>query len=130
MCGIAGIACLGGDPRPLPEALAAMCNTLVHRGPDEEGREVRAGVALGMRRLSIIDLAGEVHDTLEIPDAGPFRAIAYLEDQDALVLTEEWQTVVSESTRYAVWTYDFRNTNMIRLVKDQFLGSHVVYSPN
>jgi asparagine synthase (glutamine-hydrolysing) len=58
VCGIAGIVCLGGDPRPLPAALSAMCETLVHRGPDEEGREIREGVALGMRRLSIIDLAG------------------------------------------------------------------------
>jgi asparagine synthase (glutamine-hydrolysing) len=35
-----------------------MCQTIVHRGPDDEGIYVRAGVGLGMRRLSIIDLAG------------------------------------------------------------------------
>jgi len=58
VCGIAGIASFVPDPEPLEPALAAMCETLVHRGPDEEGREVRDGVALGMRRLSIIDLAG------------------------------------------------------------------------
>lgn len=35
-----------------------MCQTIVHRGPDDEGTYVQGGVALGMRRLSIIDLAG------------------------------------------------------------------------
>jgi asparagine synthase (glutamine-hydrolysing) len=34
----------------------AMCRMLVHRGPDEEGVYLGAGVGLGMRRLSIIDL--------------------------------------------------------------------------
>jgi asparagine synthase (glutamine-hydrolysing) len=35
-----------------------MCEAIVHRGPDDEGIFVKAGVGLGMRRLSIIDVAG------------------------------------------------------------------------
>jgi asparagine synthase (glutamine-hydrolysing) len=35
-----------------------MCNTITHRGPDEVGMDIRDGVGLGMRRLSIIDLKG------------------------------------------------------------------------
>lgn len=35
-----------------------MCDVIRHRGPDDEGIHVAAGVGLGMRRLSIIDLAG------------------------------------------------------------------------
>jgi asparagine synthase (glutamine-hydrolysing) len=35
-----------------------MCQAIVHRGPDDEGIFVKDGVGLGMRRLSIIDLAG------------------------------------------------------------------------
>src|SRR5579872_112189 len=34
-----------------------MCDAIVHRGPDDEGIYVNGGVALGMRRLSIIDVA-------------------------------------------------------------------------
>ena len=35
-----------------------MCQTIVHRGPDDEGIYARGPVGLGMRRLSIIDLSG------------------------------------------------------------------------
>jgi len=35
-----------------------MINTIVHRGPDDEGIHVQGNVGLGMRRLSIIDLSG------------------------------------------------------------------------
>jgi asparagine synthase (glutamine-hydrolysing) len=38
--------------------LDRMCRVIAHRGPDDQGTVVREGVALGMRRLSIIDLAG------------------------------------------------------------------------
>lgn len=56
MCGIAGI--LRFDRRPVaPGEVRAMNRTMVHRGPDDEGVWVGDGVGLGMRRLSIIDLA-------------------------------------------------------------------------
>ncbi len=58
MCGIAGIAALRGGPTPDPARVRAMCGTMVYRGPDDEGVEALDGVALGMRRLSIIDLSG------------------------------------------------------------------------
>ena len=35
-----------------------MCDTIVHRGPDERGVYARGPVGLGMQRLAIIDLAG------------------------------------------------------------------------
>jgi asparagine synthase (glutamine-hydrolysing) len=59
MCGITGWANL--DPRTPPsdgaeELLRSMCERMVHRGPDSEGYFVSDGVALGMRRLAIIDL--------------------------------------------------------------------------
>jgi len=58
MCGITGVAAFPGAPLPTREQLQRMCATLIHRGPDAEGLDIRQGVALGMRRLSIIDLAG------------------------------------------------------------------------
>ena len=35
-----------------------MCQTIIHRGPDDEGIYVKGAVGIGMRRLSIIDLGG------------------------------------------------------------------------
>jgi asparagine synthase (glutamine-hydrolysing) len=59
MCGITGWANL--DSRTPPpdgarELLHSMCERMVHRGPDSEGLMVSSGVALGIRRLAIIDL--------------------------------------------------------------------------
>src|SRR5262245_34248573 len=56
MCGIAGILDLRGRQRVEPRALAAMTETLVHRGPDSSGYFVEGDVGLGARRLRIIDL--------------------------------------------------------------------------
>ena len=58
MCGITGIAALNGSPPPTWEQLKRMCDTIYHRGPDQDGMDLRDGVALGMRRLAIIDISG------------------------------------------------------------------------
>jgi len=58
MCGIAGVVPLNGGAAAEGAQLAAMCSTIVHRGPDDEGCDIREGIAIGMRRLSIIDVAG------------------------------------------------------------------------
>jgi asparagine synthase (glutamine-hydrolysing) len=56
MCGIAGIFSIG-ERGVYPAEVKAMCDSIVHRGPDDAGYYVKGRVGLGMRRLSIIDLA-------------------------------------------------------------------------
>src|SRR3984885_3715975 len=58
MCGIAGMVQSHPDGAVDNATIHRMCEAIVHRGPDDEGIFVKAGVGLGMRRLSIIDLAG------------------------------------------------------------------------
>lgn len=58
MCGIAGIVGAADDRWIDRVLIHKMCQTIVHRGPDEEGWIVKQGAGLGMRRLSVIDLAG------------------------------------------------------------------------
>lgn len=72
MCGIAGIVDLN---RALAIAqyerrLAAMQQSIVHRGPDDGGSYVDAslGVGLGFRRLAIIDLSEAGHQPMTTPD--------------------------------------------------------------
>ena len=56
MCGISGFVYHDRERPAAPEIIKRMCDTMVHRGPDDDGFYVRGNVALGMRRLSIIDL--------------------------------------------------------------------------
>lgn len=62
MCGIAGIVDGAGETaaavRGGAETVHRMCEAMIYRGPDDEGIFVKGGAALGMRRLSIIDLPG------------------------------------------------------------------------
>ena len=57
MCGIAGLLIPGsGDADGISDTLQKMTRSLAHRGPDAEGFWTEGGVALGHRRLSILDL--------------------------------------------------------------------------
>ena len=67
MCGIAGWYARGGRPVDVG-TLRAMCATIVHRGPDDEGVLAEGDFGFGMRRLAIVDLAGG-HQPMESDDA-------------------------------------------------------------
>ena len=56
MCGIAGVLLFSKEKRADQAALRNMCQVIAHRGPDDDGFYVDGPVALGMRRLSIVDL--------------------------------------------------------------------------
>src|SRR2546428_1321749 len=58
MCGIAGFINTERSRDDAEQLIDRMCQIIRHRGPDDQGTWVGEGVALGMRRLSIIDLAG------------------------------------------------------------------------
>ncbi len=58
MCGIAGFIERATPVDEAADRLHRMLSRIAHRGPDGEGLHVEPGVAIGMRRLSIIDLAG------------------------------------------------------------------------
>src|SRR3954447_26963401 len=57
MCGICGVVQISGEPREVisQELLNAMTDEMVHRGPNDRGTVLQPGVALGVRRLSIVD---------------------------------------------------------------------------
>ncbi len=68
MCGICGI--VQTDPQATcdPIAFHAMRDALIHRGPDDAGSLVEAGIALGSRRLAIRDLSPRGHMPMRTPD--------------------------------------------------------------
>ena len=67
MCGICGIYNFRKDRRVDKEQIVRMTNTIVHRGPDDEGFLIDGKLGLGFRRLSIIDLQGG-HQPMSDPE--------------------------------------------------------------
>jgi asparagine synthase (glutamine-hydrolysing) len=57
MCGIAGFVKFGRNVSADPAVVRQMCDVIRHRGPDDQGIYAEGSVGLGMRRLSIVDLA-------------------------------------------------------------------------
>lgn len=77
MCGLAGLFRAGGATEAeLDTLIRAMTDPIRHRGPDDEGRFVvpDAGVALGFRRLAIIDLSPAGHQPMASP-SGRFTLV-------------------------------------------------------
>ena len=146
MCGIAGVLDLGAGPASL-EAVGSMAATLVHRGPDEDGFYRDDGVALGVRRLSIIDLQtgsqplanedstvwvvmnGEIYNYLELRDElAPRHTFRTQSDTEVLVhLYEEHGPELVTRLRgmfaFALWDTNLRR---LLLARDR-LGKKPLY---
>lgn len=67
MCGIAGIWEKGGEAAD-PAQLDPMLSAMTHRGPDDAGTWHDGPVALGHRRLTILDLSERAHQPMVTPD--------------------------------------------------------------
>src|SRR6266513_1010738 len=68
MCGLAGIFEYDASARPQRGVLQRMTGLLAHRGPDDFGYLEHGSVALGHRRLSIIDLSPGGHQPMANDD--------------------------------------------------------------
>jgi len=130
MCGIAGfIDRWNASERRGVEARAAildrMCRIISHRGPDDQGTMVSAGVALGMRRLSIIDLAGghqpisgedgsvtivfngEIYNFLELKSQLEARGHRFKTDSDTEAIVHAYEEFGDQCLEYLRGMYAF-----------------------
>lgn len=73
-------------------------------------------------------LDGAVAATLALPGSRRLQPIAFLPDQDALVLTEQWRGRLSDRQNHAIWIYRFDSGDLYRLLDNQYLGRSVVYA--
>ena len=111
MCGINGILGLPDQPKA-KDSILAMNSCMQHRGPDDEGVFVNEAVALGHRRLSIIDLSSAGHQPMRSHD-GRFHIVYNGELYNYKELKFELQRVVSGSGQSAYFFQTETDTEVI-----------------
>lgn len=76
----------------------------------------------------LVDLEGEVSGRLSLPEGKQFNALTYVTDQGALLLSERWRGLIGGQEKSAVWVHNIHSGENLRLVKNQRLGTSVVYT--
>src|SRR5499427_6833971 len=147
MCGIAGFVESSAVSAPFTREesrtlVHRMCEVIRHRGPDDEGSWVAEGVALGMRRLSIIDLAtghqpihnedrtvwvvfnGEIYNFPELRARLESRGHRFYTNSDTEVIVHLYEDHGSDCVRqlrgmFALALWD-ENSQRLLLARDRF----------
>src|SRR5712691_8227227 len=148
MCGIAGIVGAQPDYRADAADVHRMCQTIVHRGPDDEGIYVSGGAGLGMRRLSIIDLStghqpihnedrsvwvvfnGEIYNFPELRTQLENRGHQFYTHSDTEVIVHLYEEMGADCVKmlrgmFAIALYD-SNRKTLLLARDR-LGKKPLY---
>src|ERR1700690_2510008 len=148
MCGIAGIFEFGPNRRASAGALREMCRVITHRGPDDEGFYTDGAIAIGMRRLSIVDVKGghqpltnedgtlwivfngEIYNHLALREqliARGHRYTTHSDTETVIHLYEEYGAHCVQHLRgmfaFAIWN---RNTKTLFIARDR-LGIKPLY---
>jgi|MTBAKSStandDraft_2_1061841.scaffolds.fasta_scaffold03407_6 asparagine synthase (glutamine-hydrolysing) len=142
MCGICGIYQLDGQPVP-HRYIKSMTNIIAHRGPDGEGHYIDINLALGHRRLAVLDLSpagnqpmsskdgqivlvynGEIYNFLELKLTLEEKGYRFRSKTDTEVLLygfQEWGIGVVHRINgmfaFAVWE---ARTRTLYLVRDRY----------
>jgi len=148
MCGIAGILEFARDARASAAALREMCRVMAHRGPDDEGFFTDGGLVIGMRRLSIVDLAtghqpisnedgslwivfnGEIYNHLVLREQLIARGHSYSTHSDTETIIHAFEEYGADCVQhlrgmfaFAIWN---RNTRTLFIARDR-LGIKPLY---
>jgi asparagine synthase (glutamine-hydrolysing) len=148
MCGIAGIFEFAREARASTTALREMCRVMTHRGPDDEGFYTDGCLAIGMRRLSIVDLAtghqpilnedgslwivfnGEIYNHLALREQLIARGHSYSTHSDTETIVHAFEEYGSDCVQhlrgmfaFAIWN---RNTKTLFIARDR-LGIKPLY---
>ncbi len=150
MCGIAGLVSNCSSVTADRETLRLMCDAISHRGPDDEGYFFSGPVGLGIRRLSIIDLAtghqpihnedstvqlvfnGEIYNYLELRPELEARGHKFYTQTDTEVIVhayEEYGEACVEKLRgmFGLALWDERQQSLL-LAIDRFGIKPLYYS--
>ncbi len=146
MCGVAGFWAPGGLTADADGTLARMTSCIAHRGPDDSGTwlDAATGIALGHRRLSVLDLSSEGHQPMASRDgryvmvyngeiynfaairteleALGWRFRGHSDTEVMLAAFEEWGLTASISRlagMFALALWD-RRDHLLHLARDRF----------
>lgn len=143
MCGIAGYIDKTGKYRPEKKMVKKMTDAIIHRGPDAEGQWIDEYIALGHRRLSIIDLEaksnqplvshdgkyvitfnGEIYNYIELKSELVSKGAVFRTDSDTEVVIEAYRAYGEECFNQfnGMWSlalYDMEEQKVI-LSRDRF----------
>ena len=148
MCGISGILHLQSEAMTERALIARMNDSITHRGPDEAGIHIEPGVALGHRRLSIIDIAsgqqplfnednsvavvfnGEIYNFRELAEELQQAGHRFRTHCDTEVIVHAWEQWGEQCVSrfrgmfaFAIWD---RNSRQLFLARDR-LGIKPIY---
>ncbi len=148
MCGIVGMFDTKAQREPARDILRAMNQAQFHRGPDEGGELFAPGIALGHRRLSIIDLStgqqplynedntvavvfnGEIYNFPELTKELQAAGHKFRTHSDTEVIVHAWEQWGADCVRrfngmfaFAIWD---SNQQVLFLARDR-LGKKPVY---
>jgi asparagine synthase (glutamine-hydrolysing) len=135
MCGFCGFVDQNKKPKKT-KIIKDMANRIIHRGPDSEGYYIDDNIALGFRRLSIIDLKGgnqplynenkdicvmfngEIYNYLELKEELIKNGHKFSTNSDTEVIVhgyEEYNTEIFNKLRgmFAIIIYDIKNEKLV-----------------
>ncbi|MHB1167309.1 MAG: asparagine synthase (glutamine-hydrolyzing), partial [Carboxydocellales bacterium] len=123
MCGICGF--IGVENTAV---LEAMCQSIKHRGPDDQGTFIKDGVSLGHRRLSIIDIGGG-HQPMFNEDgrvAIVFNGVIYnFEEIKNVLMAKGHHFKTNSDTEVIIHGYEEWQENLLSKLNGMF--SFVIY---
>lgn len=148
MCGIAGF--VAHEDADAAGTLRRMLGLISHRGPDGEGTHVEAGLAMGMRRLSIIDLEGgtqpiwnedrtiavvfngEIYNYIELRKELESKGHTFTTHSDTEVLVHLYEDLGIEMTRrlrgmFAFCIFDRKKRSLL-IARDHFGQKPLYYT--
>ena len=139
MCGIAGIFNTRNEDIPQIELINRMTDAITHRGPDESGVHLEPGLALGHRRLSVIDIAsgqqplfnadrsaaivfnGEIYNFMQLRPELEALGYRFTTNSDTEVILHAWQAWGSQCVQrlrgmfaFAIWDQKRRHLFLAR----------------
>jgi len=131
MCGIVGVMNFSGGSVE-KATIQKMCETLVHRGPDDEGYYIADGIGLGHRRLSVIDLVsghqplgnrektiwitynGEIYNYVELRSQLIGLGHQFVTESDTEVIVHAYEQFGDECPKYLKGMFAFAIWDSLR----------------